>query len=117
MRLWGFYVLQTYQTVFFSPLGVDLEQTNQDLIHFQCDDFYSQFKSKVGNILTKDTPLRFNLNIDDDPIVSRSHTHPGTHRDTLKPLVFYPLPSPHGVSPSPSRPGVCEGFRSSSFSV
>ena len=46
--------------------------------------FYSELKSKVGNILDKVTVLRINLNIrinlnlDGTPIVSRSHTHSDT---------------------------------------
>jgi hypothetical protein len=52
--------------------------------------FYSQLKSKVGNILVKATVLRSNLNIDGAPIASHAHTHPPTH----KPLTSYSLPSP-----------------------
>ena len=51
-------------------------QQNQDKIRFRRAAFYSQLKSKVGNILAKVTALRINLNIDDAPIASRSHTHP-----------------------------------------
>jgi hypothetical protein len=35
--------------------------------------FSSHIKSKVGNILVKFVPLRVNLNIDGEPIGSRSH--------------------------------------------
>ena len=66
--------------------------------------FYSQLKSKVGNILIKAAALRIDLKIDGAPIASRSHTHPRT----LKPLAFSPRPSP---SVSPSRSTQCvRGF-------
>ena len=61
------------------------------VVPFHSAAFYSQLKSKVGNILTKGTDLLINLNIDDAPIVT-SHTHtltPPTH----KPLVAS-LPTP-----------------------
>ena len=38
---------------------------------------------KVDNILTKDTEMRVNLNIDDDPIDSLLHTHP-SHPQTSR---------------------------------
>ena len=47
--------------------------------------FYSQVKFKVVNILTKDTVPRINLNIDDDPIYSHTHTNP-SHSQTSRPL-------------------------------
>jgi hypothetical protein len=75
---------------FFAAFGVDLAQTHQDLFHFRRTAFYSQLKSKVGNILAKATALRINLNIHGGPIASRSHTHP-SHSQPLDP---YPLPSP-----------------------
>ena len=48
--------------------------------------FSLQFKSKVGNILVKSVSLCINLNIDDTPIVSRSHTHPEVTLSNLSPL-------------------------------
>ena len=45
--------------------------------------FYSELKSKSGNILTKTTALRINLNIDGVPITSRSHHHP-SHSQTSR---------------------------------
>jgi hypothetical protein len=44
--------------------------------HYRHAAFSSQLKSKCGNILGKDSTLRIMLNIDDGPVVSRSHTHP-----------------------------------------
>jgi hypothetical protein len=60
--------------VFFSVSGVEDEQhcDHQDQFRFRPVVFYFQIKYKVDNILTKDTSLRINLNIDDDPIVSLS---------------------------------------------
>ena len=66
------------------PLALDLRiaherwgvQLAQSTFHFRRAAFSSQLKSKVGHILAKAAALRFNLNIDGVPIVSRSHTHP-----------------------------------------
>ena len=58
---------------FLTTLGVHLAQTN---FHFHHVVFSSQFKSKVGHILTKTVSLRINLNIDGTPISFGSHTHP-----------------------------------------
>jgi hypothetical protein len=43
----------------------------------------AQLKTKVGITLTKDAPLRVNLNIDGSPITSRTHTHP-SHSQTSR---------------------------------
>ena len=51
--------------------------------HFKHTVFSSQLKSKVGNILAKDTALWITLNIDDTPVVPRSHTHP-PHSETFR---------------------------------
>jgi hypothetical protein len=45
--------------------------------------FYSQLKSKVGNILAKAAALRIDLKIDGAPIASRSHTHPHSQTSRL----------------------------------
>ena len=67
--------LQTHRETdhFLSASGVHLTQTN---FHCHHAAFSSQLKSKVGNILDKAAALRINLNIDEAPISSRSHTHP-----------------------------------------
>jgi hypothetical protein len=59
-------------TFFCSVSGVEDEQhcDHQDQFRFRPVVFYFQIKYKVDNILTKDTSLRINLNIDGDPIVS-----------------------------------------------
>jgi len=57
--------------------GFHHEQHNQNQFRFRRSSFYSQFKSKVdNNILVKVTVLYINLNIDGDPLVSRTHPHP-----------------------------------------
>ena len=56
---------------------------NQDLWRFLHSAFYSQIKSKIGNILSKDTSLRIKFNIDGDPITSPTHTHPPSHLTPL----------------------------------
>jgi hypothetical protein len=68
---------------FFAASGVEHAQHNQDQFHFHRAAFHSQLKSKVGNILAKTTALRINLNIDDAPISSRTHTHP-SHSQTSR---------------------------------
>jgi hypothetical protein len=87
VSLCEFLCLQAHREtdLFFAAFGVDLAQTHQDLFHFRRTAFYSQLKSKVGNILAKATALRINLNIHGGPIASPH---------TLKPLSPYPLPSP-----------------------
>ena len=47
---------------FFAASGVQLAQSNQ--FHYRRAAFYSQLKSKVGNILAKAAALRIHLNID-----------------------------------------------------
>ena len=62
-------------SLFFAVSGVHLPQHHRDQFHFRCV-FSSQFKSKIGNILDKTAELQIILNIDGEPVVSRSHTHP-----------------------------------------
>ena len=45
--------------------------------------FVSQIKYKIGNILTKTTALRVNLDLDGTPITSRTHTDP-SHSQTTR---------------------------------
>jgi hypothetical protein len=52
-------------------------QPSSGFFHFHHASFSSSLKSKpLDNIHTKAATLRINLNIDDTPIASRSHTHP-----------------------------------------
>ncbi len=58
----------------------------------------SMFKSRVGNILDKDSVLRINLNTDGSSNVSKSHTHP-SHSQTSRLLtsslsIGVPVPRP-----------------------
>jgi hypothetical protein len=53
-----------------------LAQSTSGLYHCKRAAFSSQLRSKVGNILAKAPALRITLNVDDTPVVSRSHTHP-----------------------------------------
>jgi hypothetical protein len=68
---------------FFTVSGVQLAQTNSGLFHFRHAAFSSQLKAKVGSTLTKAEVLRINLNIDGEPITSRTHTHP-SHSQTSR---------------------------------
>jgi hypothetical protein len=54
-------------SLFFASSGVQFDQSNQ--FHYRRETFYSQIKSKVGNILSKSVSLCINLNIDGTPIV------------------------------------------------
>jgi hypothetical protein len=61
----------------FLPVsGVQFAQTDRDQFHFRRAAFSSMLKSRVGNILVKESALRINLNLDGEPIASKSHTHP-----------------------------------------
>ena len=68
---------------FFEDSGVQLAQSTSGLFHLRRAAFFSQFKAKVGNILDKTASLRIKLNIDGEPIASRSHTHP-SHSQTSR---------------------------------
>ncbi len=68
---------------FFSDSAVQLAPTTCGLFHYRRAAFSSILKSRVGNILAKDTPLRINLNLDGAPIASKSHTHP-SHSQTSR---------------------------------
>jgi hypothetical protein len=74
---------------FFAASGVEIAQHHQDLIRLRRAAFYSQLKSKVGDILTKATALRIDLNFDGAPMASHTLT-PLTH----KLLVSYPRSFP-----------------------
>ena len=68
--------------LFFPASGVHLMESNTQY-HYRHTVFSSQLKSKVGHILVKTVVLRINLNIDDAPVSSRSHTHP-SHSQTSR---------------------------------
>ena len=61
---------------FFAVSGVQLAQSTSGQFHFRRATFSQQLKSKVGLDLAKTAALRINLNLDGDPITSKSHTHP-----------------------------------------
>ncbi len=61
---------------FFAASGVHLVYSTSDQLHYLHVVFSSQIRSKIGSILGKVVVLRITLNIDDTPIVSRSHDHP-----------------------------------------
>ena len=84
---------------FFATSGVETTQsTSGGLYHFRRLVFLAQFKGKVGRTLVKTEALRVNLNIDDAPITSRTHTHP-SHSQTSRLLTSslslgVPVPRP-----------------------
>ena len=73
---------------FFPASGVPLAQsTSGGFFHFCRAAFFSNLKSKSGNLLAKAAALRINLNLDGVTIVSKSHTHP-LHSETNRLLVY-----------------------------
>ncbi len=76
--------LQTHRETdrFFTTSGV-LSAQSRGFFHYHHAAFSSMIKSRVGNILTKAAALRINLNLDEEPITSKSHTHP-SHSETSR---------------------------------
>ena len=103
--------LQAHREIdrFFAASGVQSAQSNlgATYFHFRLAAFSSTLnhaafssilKSKCGNILTKTTVLRINLNLDGTPITSQSHTNP-SHSQTSRLLTSslslgVPVPRP-----------------------
>jgi hypothetical protein len=82
---------------FFTASGVPLVQsTSGGFFHFRRAAYFSTLKSKRGNLLVKDAALRIDLNLDGEPITSKSHTHP-SHSQTSRLLtssLFLRVPVP-----------------------
>ncbi len=84
---------------FFEASGVPLPQsTSGGFFHFRRAAFFSNLKSKRGNLLAKDSVLRINLNLGGSSIASKSHTHP-SHSPTSRLLTSslslgVPVPRP-----------------------
>jgi hypothetical protein len=68
---------------FFTVSGVQSEQSTSGHFHFRRASFSAQLKSKLVLTLTEETVLRINLNVDGDPITSKSHTQP-SHSETSR---------------------------------
>ncbi len=68
---------------FFADSGVQHGQVTSGHFHLRRAAFFSQLKAKTGLVLAKTAGLRITLNIDGDPIASRSHTHP-SHSQTSR---------------------------------
>ncbi len=103
-RLHGEFVrllfLQTHRETdrFFPPSGVQSAQSTSGKFHFRRTVFPQEIKGKVGLTLTKAVALHINLNLDGEPIVSKSHTHP-SHSQTSRLLTSslslgVPVPRP-----------------------
>jgi hypothetical protein len=76
--------LQTHRETdrFFAVSGVQSAQSNMGaFFHFRRASFSSMIKWRVSSILTKVEALRINLNLDGEPITSKSNTHP-SHSQT-----------------------------------
>ncbi len=61
---------------FFAASGVQLAQDTRGIFHYRHAAFSSLIKAKTVSILAKASALRFILNMDGSPIISKSHTHP-----------------------------------------
>jgi hypothetical protein len=83
------------------------------LFHFHHTVVFSQVKSRVDNILTKVAVVRVNLNLDGEPITSRTHTHP-SHSETSRLLTLY-LVFIFRCSSSPNNPVYTRRVDSSSL--
>ena len=68
---------------FFAASGVQLAQQDRGGFHYHRAAFSSNHKAKAVSILAKASALRFILNIDGSPILSKSHTHP-SHSQTSR---------------------------------
>ena len=90
---------------FFSASGVQLAQHDRDQFHFRRAAFAlcclllidQQLKNRVGLALAKAAALRITLNLDGEPITSKSHTHP-SHSQTSRLLtssLSLGVPVPH----------------------
>ncbi len=93
-------ILQTHRETdrFFTGSGVLSVQSDRGFFHYLLTTFSSMIKSRVGNILVKDTVLRINLNLDGVTITPKSHTHP-SHSQTSRLLTSslslgVPVPRP-----------------------
>jgi hypothetical protein len=92
--------LQTHRETdhFFAASGVLSAQSDRGFFHYHRAAFSFMIKSRVVNILSKDTTLRINLNLDGSSIASKSHTHP-SHSQTSRLLTSslslgVPVPQP-----------------------
>jgi hypothetical protein len=81
--MWAFCALLSYNKQFFAASGVQLAQQNCGLFHFCRSAFTASLKAKVNSTLSKTTVLRIILNIDGEPITSKTHTHP-SHSETSR---------------------------------
>jgi hypothetical protein len=85
--------------LFFAVSGVQPAQSNMGaFFHFRHAAFPSMLYSRVSSILTKATVLRITLNLDGEPMTSKSHTHP-SHSQTSRLLTSFlslgvPVPRP-----------------------
>ncbi len=78
-------------TVFFAASGVQLAQSDRGYFSFLRAAFASLIKSHVVNILDKAETLRITLNLDGEPITSKSHTHP-SHSQIRHPTGLWARP-------------------------
>jgi hypothetical protein len=63
-------------TTFFTSSGVQFPESDRGQYHFRRTVFTQQVKHRVVLTLGKVTTLRITLNLDGEPIISKSHTHP-----------------------------------------
>ena len=65
---------------FFAASGVQPAQHTET--YQKRGAFLAQLKSRIGTTLAKAAAMRVNLNIDGEPITSRSHTHPSHSQES-----------------------------------
>jgi hypothetical protein len=68
---------------FFTSSGVLSVQTDRGFFHYHRVTFSTQIKRKVGLVLPKEESVRITFNLDGEPIISTSHTHP-SHSQTSR---------------------------------
>ncbi len=68
---------------FFTSSGVLSAESDRGFCHYHRSAFSTQIKRKVGLSLPKTVVLRITLNLDGEPIISKSHTHP-SHSQTSR---------------------------------
>ncbi len=93
--------LQTHRETdrFFTTSRVHLPKSTSGLFHFHRSVFLVTLKAKVGSTLVKTADLSITLNIDGEPITSRTHTHP-SHSKTSRLLsssLSLGVPVPRGT--------------------
>jgi hypothetical protein len=68
---------------FFPSSGVHLPQSTSGQFHFRRTVFDQQLKRRVDLTLATSAVLRITLNLDEGPIISKSHISPGVRQQNV----------------------------------